>query len=85
MSGWLTRSKVMEARGYTAGQIKGRIQRGHWRKGVEFVDCDGARLFNLEAIDARADEMALTQRQAEPAQRRRPRLVAGSSPLDRLK
>jgi hypothetical protein len=59
---WVTKTVVMAECGYTDGQIKSRIQRGHWRRGIEFADVDGARLYNLEAIDAKAQFIAESQR-----------------------
>lgn len=58
---WVTAKQVTAQRGYTPGQIKARIQRQHWRQGVEWAWVDGARLFHLDAIDARVDSMARQQ------------------------
>jgi len=59
---WVTQSKLTAERGFTAGQIKARVQRQHWRQGIEWARVDGSRLFDLDAIDARASEIAASQR-----------------------
>ena len=59
---WVTQRKLEWARGYTPGQVKGRIQRRLWVRGIEFVDVDGTRLFSLSAIDDRAEQVSLHAR-----------------------
>jgi hypothetical protein len=68
---WVTKTLLCAERGYTDGQVKSRIQRGHWRQGIEWCWCDGGRLFDLDAIDARAAAAAETQRRPEPNSRRK--------------
>lgn len=58
---WVTKPMVTAERGYTPGQIKARIQRGKWRQGIEWVWLDDARMFDLDAIDARAIDAAESQ------------------------
>lgn len=61
---WVTSQGLTAERGYTKGQQKARIQRKHWRRGIEFADVDGARLFDIDAIDRRATDAAQAQRSA---------------------
>jgi hypothetical protein len=65
---WVAKAKLRELKGWTNGQIKARVQR-YWRRGVEYADVDGSRMFNLEAIDARADRVAASQ--STPKSKRR--------------
>jgi hypothetical protein len=61
----LTKAKVSELLGYTPGQIRGRIQRGFWRKGIEWAWIDGAQMLNVDAINARATRIAESQADSE--------------------
>jgi hypothetical protein len=73
---WVTQSKVCDELGYTRGQIKARVQRGHWRQGIEWAWIDGSRLFDLDAINARSAGIAVTQsEQSKKHSRRVVRLV----------
>ncbi len=67
---WVTGPKLTELRGYTAGQQKARRQRGHWTRGIEYDEIDGALMYNVAAIDARADCVAAGR---APKQRRHQR------------
>ena len=82
--GWVTRKKLKKKRGYTDGQIRGRVQRGRWRPGIEWADVDGSRLFNLDAIDARTSELAAVQRQPDDRQTKQRRRVVPLIPEGRL-
>jgi len=66
---WITGPKLGETRGYTKGQQKGKRQRGLWRRGIEWDEIDGTILYNVEAIDARADRIAAEARPARRGER----------------
>ena len=47
---WVTKSKCMELTGYTANQIRSKIDRGLWVKGVHFTVADNERLINMDEV-----------------------------------
>ncbi len=61
MTPWVTESALTLKRGFTPGQCKGRRQRKQWRKGIEWALIDGTIMYNLDAIDARAESIAQSQ------------------------
>ncbi len=76
---WVTKQRCCDVRGYTQGMIKARIQRGHWRQGVEWTyDPNGLQILNLDAIDALNDSCADAQRNESTSVKRAPRKVVGS-------
>lgn len=60
---WVTKRKVSEVTGLSAGQIKARIQRKKWRQGIEWAVIDGVQMIDLDAVEKRARAISESQQQ----------------------
>ncbi len=61
----VTRKKLCKDFGFTKGQVRGKIQRGVWQRGVHYVVLDRCTHFFPEVIDEWIRSQASVQREAE--------------------
>ena len=59
---WVTGDKCESETGFTSGQRKARRQRKYWRQGTEWALIDGTMMYDLAAIEGRANALAVNQR-----------------------
>ncbi len=73
---WKTKKRCFVETGLTVRQQEARIQRGFWRRGIEYALIDGAQMVNVDAIERRNKVIAAGQVGTQA----KPRKKTGSCP-----
>jgi hypothetical protein len=48
---WVTKQKLEELTGFTTNQIRSKIQRGIWERGLHYAVVDGRTMLNVRRIE----------------------------------